>query len=323
MLTQRYFMRKIINIIQSILILGVMAIIFAVIGLMVAGVEGLIVAILIGTIIFLLGPSISPAMVLRIYKARLLRYEDVPALYRVLERIAENAHLNNVPELYYVPSNIMNAFSVGRKNRAAIALTDGLLRSMNLNEISGILAHEASHIEHNDLWVMGLADSISRFTNIFSMAGFIMLALYLPAILMGNADVQLWSIMAIVIAPYLSLILQLALSRTREYDADLNAVRLTGDPRGLARALGKLESYPVRVWDILFMPGRKAPAPSVLRTHPNTGRRIKRLLELAGKDGVRVNVDKDVDYVPGSNNHILPDSYKPISHKPRWRFRGF
>ncbi len=322
----KIFIRKLVNVFQSLLILGTMAALFAVIGLLVAGKLGLLVAIGLGTMIFLMSPRLSPAMVLRSYGARRLLAEEAPGLYRILGLIAERAGLPIIPDLYYVPSSIMNAFTVGRKDRAAIVLTDGLLRSMSREEMMGILAHEVSHIEHNDLWVMGLADAISRFTNIFSTVGFILLALYFPLMLLSGAAIPLWVIGVIFLAPYATVLLQLALSRTREYDADLNAVRLTGNPRGLAAALDKLEGYPIRLWDLIFMPGRRVPGPSVLRTHPHTRKRIVKLLELADKEqekGVRVNHENIEKYPLHGPEHLLPDHFSRITRKPHWRIGGF
>ncbi|MBP7737979.1 MAG: M48 family metalloprotease [Spirochaetes bacterium] len=325
MASGRLFIRKLINVLQSLLILGMMVAIFAVIGLMVAGKLGLLVAILAGAMIFLMSPRLSPAMVLRSYNARQLLPEEVPGLYHVLGILSERAGLNSVPTVYYVPSSIMNAFTVGRRDRAAIVVTDGLLRSMTREEMTGILAHEVSHVEHNDLWVMGLADAISRFTNIFSTVGFIMVALYFPLILLGGAEIPFWAIGILVLAPYATVLLQLALSRTREYDADLNAVKLTGDPRGLAVALEKLEHYPMRIRDLIFMPGRRVPGPSVLRTHPHTRKRIVKLMELAGKNnnhGARADFGNAIGFSNGGAEQILPGHYSTVTRKPRWRLGG-
>ncbi len=321
----RMYIRKLVNVFQSLLILGSMAAIFAVIGLLVAGKLGLLVAVLVGSMIFLMSPRLSPAMVLRTYGAKRIMAEEAPGLYRVLGEIAGRAGLPALPELYYVPSSVMNAFTVGRKDRAAIVLTDGILRSMDREEMAGILAHEVSHIEHNDLWIMGLADAISRFTNIFSTVGFMLLALYFPIILFGAAEIPLWAVLVIFLAPYLTVLLQLALSRIREYDADLNAVRLTGDPRGLAGALQKLELYPMRLRDLIFMPGRRVPGPSVLRTHPHTRKRITKLLELADtvpEWGVRANHDNIVNHPLQGSEQFIPDHYTRITRKPRWRIGG-
>ncbi len=321
----RIFVRKLVNVSQSLLILGMMTAIFAVMGLLVAGKLGLLVAVVIGTMIFLMSPRLSPAMVLRSYSAKRIFPEEAPALYRILRPIADRAGLPALPELYYVPSSIMNAFTVGRRNQAAIVLTDGLLRSMDRSELAGILAHEVSHVEQNDLWVMGLADAISRFTNIFSTVGFILLALYFPLIVMGGAEIPLWAIAIIFLAPYATVLLQLALSRSREYDADLNAVRLTGDPRGLAAALDKLERYPIRIRDLIFMPGRRVPGPSVLRSHPHTRKRIVKLLELADKSpepGVRVNHENSMKYPLNGSEQLIPSHFTRITRKPRWRIGG-
>jgi len=326
MAEKRIFMRKLVNVFQSLLILGSMVAIFAVIGLLVAGKLGLLVAIVIGAMIFLMSPRLSPAMVLRAYGAKRIMAEEAPGLHRILGVIADRAGLPAAPALYYVPSSIMNAFTVGRRDRAAIVLTDGLLRNMDREEMAGILAHEVSHIQQNDLWVMGLADAISRFTNIFSTVGFMLLALYFPLILLGGAEIPIWAVLVIFLAPYLTVLLQLALSRTREYDADLNAVRLTGDPRGLAAALDKLERYPMRLRDLIFMPGRRVPGPSVLRTHPHTRKRITKLLELAEKTlkpGVRANHEKIINAFPRpGSEQLIPDHYARITRKPRWRIGG-
>lgn len=313
------FFRKMVNVLQSFLILGVMGAIFAAIGLTVAGELGLLIAVIAGTAIFLMSPRLSPAMVLRTYGARQILPGEAPALYRILERLSEKARLPVLPSIHYVSSSVMNAFTVGRRDRAAIVLTDGLLRSMNGEEMTGIIAHEISHIQHNDLWVMGLADAISRFTNIFSTVGFLLMALYLPMILLGGAEIPIWVILVVFIAPYATVLLQLALSRTREYDADLNAARLTGDPRGLAAALEKLELYPIRIRDIIFMPGRKVPGPSVLRSHPHTRKRIEKLMELA-EHGAG---SPDASFIPGQGaEDLIPGHFSRVTRKPRWRIGG-
>jgi heat shock protein HtpX len=279
----RYHRRKIANVLQSVLLLGIMAVIFGLIGKLIAGLEGVAVAVIAGVVVFLLSPRLSPAMVLRMYQARRLMPEEFPVLYRIMESLADKASLPEVPKIYYIPSAIMNAFSVGRRDQAVIAVTDGLIRGLDSQELTGILAHEVSHIEHNDLWIMGLADFISRFTNVFSIMGVLFLILYFPAILLGWINFSLWAVLIIIFAPYASVLLQLALSRIREYEADMNAVRLTGDPQGLASALGKIEHYPIRLWNLILIPGRKAPTPSLLRTHPHTEKRIARLMNMAGK----------------------------------------
>jgi heat shock protein HtpX len=209
----------------------------------------------------------------------------------------------------------MNAFSVGTRNNPIIGITGGLLNVLSINELAGVLAHEISHIRHNDMRVMGFADMISRLTSILSTAGQILLFVNLPLILFGIATVSWLGILFLIVAPVLSGLLQLAISRTREFDADLEAVRLTGDPDGLASALQKIETYRVSFWDRVFMPGRHMPDPSVFRTHPDTGERIERILSL------RKPERPVLDY-PMFDQFIPPEHLSAMVRRPRRYISG-
>jgi heat shock protein HtpX len=126
---------------------------------------------------------------------------------------------------------------------------------------------------------MQLADSISRLTSMMSYAGVLLVILALPMVLLG-APFPLLPALLLVLAPLFASLLQLALSRARELDADLDAAGLTGDPQGLASALRRIERYQGRLWEQLVLPGRRIPDPSILRTHPTTEERVSRLLAL-------------------------------------------
>lgn len=304
--------RKLSNTLQSIFILALMLLLLALIGYIIAGESGFIWAAVFGLIFMILSPRISPNIVLRMYRARELSPDEAEGLFSIIRQIAERAHLKTLPSLYYLPSSMLNAFTVGSRGNASIALTDGLLRNLNWREITGVLAHEISHIRNNDLWIMGLADSMSRLTHAFSFVGQIMFFIYIPIFFISGIGAPLLVIVLLIIAPLLSVLLQLALSRTREFESDLDAVRLTNDPSGLASALQKIERYPRSIWNMVLMPGRKVPDPSVLRTHPDTQRRIERLMKLSGDE-------KEVDY-PGLS--VLPESYSVIKRQPRWRIGG-
>jgi heat shock protein HtpX len=129
---------------------------------------------------------------------------------------------------------MMNAFAVGKPEDSAVAVTDGLIRNLNLRQITGVLAHEVSHIRNGDLKVMALGDTLSRLTGSISTFG---LLLGLPAAFITGGGASAWAALGfIVAAPTIGGLLQLSLSRTREYDADLDAAGLTGDPEGLASA---------------------------------------------------------------------------------------
>ncbi len=268
------------NLIQSLLLLLSMTGILGLLGFTLFGLEGLFWAALIGVITLIVGPSISPALVMRLYQARPIPPNAARDLHLIMGELARRSDVQP-PKLYYIPSCMLNAFAVGTRDQAAIALTDGLLRTLSLRELAGVLAHEVSHVRHNDMRVMGFADVVSRITTVLSQIGLLLILIMLPLALFGMAHVSLLGLLILIAAPHINNLLQLALSRTREYDADLGAVELTGDPNGLASALGKLERYQGGWLESPFLPGRRIPDPAALRTHPPTQERIQRLLSLA------------------------------------------
>jgi len=274
---------KIQNVAQSLLLLAGMAALGWVILSTVAGPE-LTLAVILGTVGGLVvSPGIPRGMLLRAYGARRLTEHDFPEGVHLLEILARKAGLPRVPDLYYVPSQLPNAFAVGSPANSAVCLSDGLLQVMTRRELAGVLAHEVAHIANRDLWLMGLADVLSRVVSLAAWVGQLILVLNLPLILIGAAYVPWHVPVLLVLSPTIMAILQLALSRTREFDADRGGAELTGDPEALASALLKLERRTGRAWEDIFLPGRRIPAPSLLRTHPPTEERVQRLRELAGR----------------------------------------
>jgi heat shock protein HtpX len=195
-------------------------------------------------------------------------------------------------------------------------VTDGLIRQLGLRELIGVLAHEVSHVRSNDLWVMGLADMFSRATSILSLLGQMLLLINLPLLLFSAATmINWWVILLLIFAPTLASLAQLALSRTREHHADLNAVQLTGDPDGLASALVRIEQTQGGWLERIFLPGRGVPAPSVLRTHPETSERVERLMALKSTLGaVQGPFDDGAPRVTGFG--------PSIARPPRWHISG-
>jgi heat shock protein HtpX len=244
-------------------------------------------------------------MVLGLYKARALAPDELPEVHGVLRELAKRAELPAIPQLCYVPSKILNAFAVGKREDSAIAVTDGLVRGMTMRQLSGILAHETAHIRSGDLKVMALADVLTRVT--YSMA---MLGLIGIPFLFGDIEIPLLGILLLIFAPTIGGLLQLALSRTREYDADLDGAALTGDPAGLASALETLERRQGRIWEGLFPAGRM-PNPSLLRTHPATKDRIARLMTLAGDSEPQITVSSAR---PEPGPSIVPPIRNPRIH---------
>jgi heat shock protein HtpX len=247
---------------------------------------GLIGAAIFGTIGILSLGRVSPKMVLGLYKARPLEEHEAPQLHEIMREISKRADLPVVPVLHYVPTKMMNAFAVGRKEDSAVAVTDGLLRAMNMRQIAGILAHEIAHIKSGDLKVMGLADVLNRITSILSNIGFI----GVPLVFGTGINVPFLGLGLMIAAPTLGGLLQLGLSRAREYDADLDGATLTGDPEGLASALAILEERQGGKWEGLVLPGSRMPQPSLLRTHPRTADRIAKLMALRGQSGDQIVV---------------------------------
>lgn len=244
-----------------------------------------------GLLLLLVAARVSPRWILGLYGARRLHPFDTPGLFKLRDELAERAGLAHVPALYYVPTPVLNAFSVGRRRDAAIGLSDGLLRTLSTRELNGVLAHELSHIRHNDVWVMTLADVLGQITRTLSLLGQFLVLLNLPLILIAKAHVPWSAVLLLIAAPWLSLLLQLGLSRSREFSADLGAVELTHDPEGLAQALVRLETQ---------QPGplgartRRRSEPSLLRSHPLTEQRVARLRELAAGKRALHPVEPDV-----------------------------
>lgn len=269
-----------LNRLQSLLLLLVMFGFAALLGWLLWGISGILMLIFSLAVLLVINPMTTPQLIMRLYRARYLLRSEAPELYRILDILCDRAGQAHPPDLYYVPSRMINAFAVGRRDRAAIAVTDGLLQALDTREAIAVLAHELSHVRSNDIWVMGLADMFSRMTSLLSMFGQILLLINLPLVLVGQATISWFAILVLILAPTLSALAQLGLSRTREYDADLNAVRLTGDPDSLASALAKIERIQGGWLERIFLPGRRIPDPSLLRTHPPTEERIKRLMSL-------------------------------------------
>lgn len=304
---------KWLNRVQTLLLAGGSILLLALTAFIFAGVSGVIWAALAGAASMWMAQRISPQLVLRLYKARELTAEDAPDLARLMRELTARADLPSVPRLYYIPSNLMNAFAVGRPEDSVIAVTDGLLRGLNLRQLAGVLAHEFSHVRNEDLRVMALADMVSRMTSVMSTMGMITLVLHLPRILSGGTNVPWLGILLLMMAPTIGALLQLALSRTREFDADYDGAQMTGDPEALAQALMVLERSQGRMWEMM-MPGGRVPQPSVLRTHPRTSDRVARLRALGTGARPRVTAaERGLD---------MPRGSVPIIPGPRYRMFG-
>ena len=277
--TQPSVNRKLHHALQSVLLLGGMALLLALLGWSIAGSTGVLFAAA-GMVVLLMGHGLSPRLLLRLHWARPLTPYEAPGLYRLLHVLAQRAKLTTLPRLYAVPSATMNAFTIGPRDDAAIAVTGGLVHGLNQRQLAGVLAHEISHIRNNDTWVMGLAEVVRRVTSVLALGGHLLLWVSIPMVLLGVYAPPWGLFLLLIAAPTLSALMQLALSRTREFDADLDAIRLTGDPAGLASALDTLERGQGGLLGRMFGPRQRHADSAWLRTHPTTAERIRRLVSL-------------------------------------------
>ncbi|WP_126444291.1 zinc metalloprotease HtpX [Sulfuricystis multivorans] len=296
------------NRLQSALLVAVLLAIAGTAGWLLLGPDGLWMALGASLLALLIEPVAAGRLTLVLYRAEPLSPVAAPTLHRLVDELADRAGLTRAPRLYRIPSPLANAFAVGGRDDAHIALTDGLLHALDLRELAGVLAHEIAHIVHGDLRVMGMADYVSRLTALFATIAQVLLLFSLPAWLTGAVEVRWAALILLLFSPQLALLAQLGLSRVREFDADLAAARLTGDPAGLASALRRIEQA-TRSWRSWLLPGWGNPEPSWLRTHPATTERIARLMALEG--GSRWMRFEDWRW-PGA---------APLGN-PRWRIGG-
>jgi heat shock protein HtpX len=260
----------------------------------------------------------STKLILRTYRARRINSAESPELMALFDAVCQRADLNRLP-LYYVPTRLPNAFAAGTGKQSLVAVSDGLLRMMNARELAGVLAHEVAHVKNNDIQVMGLADAIARTTSFLARLGMFTMLLSFSGSMMGMSFGRFAAAgLVLFFAPTVLILLQLAISRTREFDADVGAAEITGDPMGLAQALQKLESKQKRgILERIFSPGPSRSQPAMLRTHPETGERVERLAELARLQAKREAVDAIV--LP-ADNPAQPVSVGPPKVRRRARY---
>lgn len=312
------------NMLHSTALLGGMVLLLALLGWLFAGTAGLWWIILIGAASLILSPKIPLQVLLRWHKASQLTPDAAPKIYAAIQALTLRAELPKMPALYYIRSNEMNALTVGNRDNAAVALTEGLLRNLNVRELVAVMAHEISHLKNNDLWILNLSGTMGRITSMLSMAGQFLFIFNLPLYFVTGSHLPWVGILALIMAPYMSIILQLAVSRAREFDADLTAATLTGDTKSLATALAKIEKHQTGMLAGLFIPGYRKSAPSILRTHPRTEERIRRLLSLSDESRNYLNpLIQRNDRIFGNRERQINTRIRPVWHTNGIRPRFF
>ena len=272
--------------VKTVFFLSLLSVVFVTIGFMFAGGEGALFALLIVSGMNFYAYYYSDKQVLKHYDA-----EELPThhnIYRIVLRLITKANIP-MPKVYIINDNTPNAFATGRNpDNAAIAVTSGLLDILDEKEIEGVIAHELSHVKHYDILIgtiaATIAGAIAWIANIMQFSS-----------LFGGGNRNVHPVVTIVLAiilPIAASIVQMSVSRSREYMADEGAARLTGDPSYLQSALSKLEAYaksgtlhhatPETAHMFIINPfsGKDIKFGDLFRTHPSTEDRIARLEEL-------------------------------------------
>jgi heat shock protein HtpX len=230
-------------------ILVLLSVVLVVAGGAIGGRGGMEIALLIAVVMNFVSYFFSDKIALKTSGAQPVTREQLPRLYQVMERLAAKANIP-VPKLYVVPDAAPNAFATGRSpNHASVAVTQGLLQIMNDDELEGVIAHELSHVRNYDILTSSIAATIAgAVTYLAQMGQWAMLFGGMG----GSRDNDregggFTALLMIFLAPFAALLLQLFLSRTREYAADETGVRMVGHQQGLISALEKLGAYNKRI----------------------------------------------------------------------------
>ena len=276
------------NQIRTTILLAVMTVLILWVGQLLGGRQGMIIALIFAAGMNFFSYWYSDKLVLKMYRAAEVTSNQAPEVYEIVQRLTRQAGLP-MPKLYVIPQQAPNAFATGRNpEHAAVAVTEGLLKIMDREEVTGVLAHELAHVKNRDILIGSIAAT---------MAGAIMMLATMArwsAIFGGggNRDEEgggagVISLIAMsIIGPMAAMIIQMAISRSREYLADATGAGFAGHPEGLARALEKLGAYsrrlpmnanPSTAHMFIVNPLSGRSMMSLFSTHPPLEDRIARL----------------------------------------------
>jgi len=270
----------------ALLMAAIMAL-FGVVGALIGGAQGMLVALGLGAVMNFWAYWFSDTVVLKLYRAREVDEASAPQLYGTVKELAARAGLP-MPKVYLIDEPQPNAFATGRDpEHAAVAATTGILELLTGRELRGVLGHELSHVKHRDILTSTITASIAG--AIATLAQF--------GMFFGGRDDDnrnpLVAVLVLILAPIAAMLIQLAISRGREYEADRGGAEISGDPRALADALAKIERYargtpletaeshPATAQMMIINPLSGGGLSGLFSTHPPTEERIHRLLAMA------------------------------------------
>jgi heat shock protein HtpX len=269
------------NTMRVIILLASLSGLLMIVGFFIAGRKGVVIALIISLIMNFGSYWYSDTIVLGMYNAQPVTKSQAPILYDAVETLSAKAEIP-VPKVYIIPENSPNAFATGRnEDHAAVAVTSGILKILNKDELEGVVAHELSHIKHKDILISTMAATIasavvllSRWTMFFG----------------SSEDSSMIATIAVaIIAPVAATLIQMAISRSREYEADVGAAGVSGKPEALASALAKLstsakrkpmDANPSTAHMFIVNPLSGGTIMNLFSTHPPPEKRIERLMKM-------------------------------------------
>ena len=280
------------NIFKTVVLMSLLTGLMVAVGGMIGGSTFAMIMLVIAIGINFFSYWFSDSIVLKSYNAREVNETDAPQLYKIVETLAKNADLP-MPRVYVIDTDVPNAFATGRNpDHAAVAVTTGLMKALDYNEISGVLGHELAHVKHRDILIgtiaAAMAGVISMIANIVQWG-----AIFGTRSDDDNGGI-IGTLATIIVAPIAASLIQLAVSRSREYDADKTGGEICGNPMYLANALEKIEYYAkhadpmpqagtatAHMFIINPLENSKKTLKNLFSTHPDTDDRIAHLREQA------------------------------------------
>ncbi|TMG89583.1 MAG: zinc metalloprotease HtpX [Betaproteobacteria bacterium] len=270
----------------GLLMAAIMAL-FGMVGAVLGGGQGMLLALVFGLGVNLWAYWFSDTMVLKLYRAQEVDATSAPQLYNTVGELAARAGLP-MPKVYLIDEAQPNAFATGRNpEHAAVAATTGILQLLSARELRAVLAHELSHVRHRDILTSTITASIAG--AISTLANF---GMFFGGRNNDNRN-PLVALVVLILAPIAAVLIQLAISRGREYEADRGGAELSGDPRALADALAKIDRYakglpletaeahPATAHMMIINPLSGSGLAGLFSTHPPTEERVHRLLAMA------------------------------------------
>jgi heat shock protein HtpX len=270
------------NIFKTTLLLTVMTLLFMLVGQALGGQNGMLMAFVIAAIMNFVSYFFSDKIALAAYRAQPISRDDLPRVYNIVERLSQKVGLPT-PKVYLIPTDSPNAFATGRNpHHASVAVTQGILGLLNDDELEGVIAHELGHVRNRDILISSIAATLAGAITFIARWGMFF---------GGSRDDRrgggMGALLMLILAPFAAMLIQLAVSRSREYGADDTGAHWTGNPYALASALAKIDAYskqrplvasPSTAHLFIIQPFLGGMSfGNLFSTHPPTAKRIERL----------------------------------------------